>query len=482
MGGIDRRVGLQVGTHELELGEALGAHPEGLAAGHGHDGGPALGQQRRQQRGPAQPVGGSDLGHGQEAGQRQRVVQLVRRPRLGPGLEAHLADRLRVEAADGRGLLRVQQVAGADRPRAALLGRRVVEERVGPRADDLLGQRRRRRELPREDLHLPAASVPEQRLEAVHVHEFVAGSRPGSGGRAGDRAPAGRPAMFSAQATWSGKTRASRSSESLRWNWGGTFRPLRIAADRERRGRDPAPARGKHGRLQRRLGEHVAHGLGAQVAPDFLQRKAVGGAQREHDAVLERRGLQLEVELPAEALAEREAPGPVQARAEGRMDDEVGVTHLVEEALEDQRAAGGQHAERGPGRRQVGGELLAGGGRQAERSPRARSRTAGSPSASRRSTSSRSRDTAAESSSVRPGDSPNQNGMFGGWPWASSTYTRPVSTFADPVGGVAQLEDVARDALEGEVLVERADGQALRQQHHVVVELVRDRAAVGDRR
>ena len=158
------------------------------------------------------------------------------------------------------------------------------------------------------------------------------------------------------------------------------------APDRERSGRDPAPARGKHGRLQRRLRQHVAHGLGPQVAPDLLQREAVGRAEREHDAVLERRGLQLEVELAAEALAERQAPGPVQARAEGRVDDEVRVPHFVEEALEDQRAARGQHAERGPGRGQVGGELLAGGGRQAQRPTRAtrappvrRPRAAGPP-------------------------------------------------------------------------------------------------------
>ena len=51
----------------------------------------------------------------------------------------------------------------------------------------------------------------------------------------------------------------------------------------------------------------------------------------------------------------------------------------------------------------------------------------------------------------------------------------------DAVGRVAELEDVAGHALEGEVLVQRADRHLLRQQHDVVVELVGNRAAVGDR-
>jgi len=48
--------------------------------------------------------------------------------------------------------------------------------------------------------------------------------------------------------------------------------------------------------------------------------------------------------------------------------------------------------------------------------------------ATRSATSQRKRDTAAESSAVRPGASPSQNGMLGGWPRASSTRTRPGST------------------------------------------------------
>ena len=51
----------------------------------------------------------------------------------------------------------------------------------------------------------------------------------------------------------------------------------------------------------------------------------------------------------------------------------------------------------------------------------------------------------------------------------------------NPVTGVAELENVARDALESEVLVQRANAQALRLHNHVVIELVGNGAAVLQR-
>ncbi len=67
--------------------------------------------------------------------------------------------------------------------------------------------------------------------------------------------------------------------------------------------------------------------------------------QREHDGVVAGGGLQLEVEADAEALAQREAPGAVDARAEGRVHDELHAAGLVEEALEDDVRVGGHEAE-----------------------------------------------------------------------------------------------------------------------------------------
>ena len=75
----------------------------------------------------------------------------------------------------------------------------------------------------------------------------------------------------------------------------------------------------------------------------------------------------------------------------------------------------------------------------------------------RAATSARRRETDADSSSLRPGASPSQNGIVGAAPCASSTRTQAALHAQDAIGGVAELEHVARQALHGEVLVHRAD-------------------------
>ena len=51
----------------------------------------------------------------------------------------------------------------------------------------------------------------------------------------------------------------------------------------------------------------------------------------------------------------------------------------------------------------------------------------------------------------------------------------------DSVRGIAELEDIARHALEGEVFVQRAHEEFAGHQRDVVVELIGNRAAVGHR-
>ena len=52
------------------------------------------------------------------------------------------------------------------------------------------------------------------------------------------------------------------------------------------------------------------------------------------DAVFRRRRLQLEIELAAEALAQREPPRAIDAAAERRVDHELHAARFIEEALE----------------------------------------------------------------------------------------------------------------------------------------------------
>ena len=88
---------------------------------------------RREPLGQGKPSVGFDLGCTEKPQQGERVVQLVRVARVGPGLHAHACDRVRVESAQrcrGCGIEPPPDLHGL---RAALLEGRVVEERVRPR-------------------------------------------------------------------------------------------------------------------------------------------------------------------------------------------------------------------------------------------------------------------------------------------------------------------------------------------------------------
>ena len=145
------------------------------------------------------------------------------------------------------------------------------------------------------------------------------------------------PSIFSWQAATSGKTEASRSSERMRWICGGTFLPFwkrssasaRVASQRQRVPKDR--------RRQRRLLKNRLHGFGLQELKDVGQRKAVLLGERDVQPVVGGRRLQFEVEAAAEALAQREAPGLVDAAAERRMNDQLHAAAFVEEALGNDR-------------------------------------------------------------------------------------------------------------------------------------------------
>ena len=59
-------------------------------------------------------------------------------------------------------------------------------------------------------------------------------------------------------------------------------------------------------------------------------------AQREKYCVFGGRSLQLEVELPAEAFAQRQSPRFVDAASERRVQHELHSARFVEEALQDE--------------------------------------------------------------------------------------------------------------------------------------------------
>ena len=81
-------------------------------------------------------------------------------------------------------------------------------------------------------------------------------------------------------------------------------------------------------------------------------------AQRDQHTVVGRRRLELEVEGAAEAFAKRQAPGSIDASAEGRVNDQLHAAGLVEEPLGDDRLLRGQRPERRAPGAHVGDELL----------------------------------------------------------------------------------------------------------------------------
>jgi len=136
------------------------------------------------------------------------------------------------------------------------------------------------------------------------------------------------------------------------------------------------------------------------------------------------------------------------------MDHQVRVADFVEEALEHDAALGGQHAQRRFDAARYSVSCCAAGPGSSSsscsqaRSLRRRLRAICRPAPS---------GATPHGTARRCGQAlASQNGIVGGWPFASSTSTLRLD-LGDAVRGIAELEHIARQALEREVLVERAD-------------------------
>ncbi len=277
-----------------------------------------------------------------------------------------------------------------------------------------------------------------------------------------------------------------RADEILGAHAGELRRHLAAAAEARQGERDadrPAPAGGEHRRVEQRLDQHVADARRMEIAFDVVERETMRGGQRQDDVVLGRGRLDLEIELAAEALAQRQAPRAVESAAIGRMDDELHAADLVEEALEDERLLRRQAAER----RLAGGEIL---------DELARSRLDDADLADQEIERAGARGIAVEAggdvaaqprhclrelvAAPRRLAEPERDGRRRAL--GIGDAHRAALDADDAIGGVAELEDVAGQALDGEILVDRADDLALRLEQHLVIGIVGDRAARGQRR
>ena len=197
---------------------------------------------------------------------RSRLARRVRKPSQtsascsssalagsGQASLAHPRDRLGIEPAEIGGVLRGEPAPAHHRLGAALLQRRVVEKGVGPRRQHLERQRRglrsgraRRRGSSPASMRRSSRSRPSMSIASCRQSAMVWRTSGWSG-------ISRSPTRFSAQAIWSGKTAAIRSSASMRASCGGTLRAAAEARQRQRDAGDPAPARGEHRRVEQRL-------------------------------------------------------------------------------------------------------------------------------------------------------------------------------------------------------------------------------------
>jgi len=124
----------------LDHGQAFGANPvDGFtpASLNAQARGTTRENQLLQMRHPARAL--TLLGR-EQAKRIQRIVELVGVRRFGPGLRAHLGYRRGIEFAHVRRRFRIQPAALRHRVGAALFERRVIEEGIGPRAEDFRSQ------------------------------------------------------------------------------------------------------------------------------------------------------------------------------------------------------------------------------------------------------------------------------------------------------------------------------------------------------
>ena len=409
----------------------------------------------------------------------QRIVQLVGIGGLRPRLGSHARDRLGIKPADIRRGLGREPAPAHHRLGAALLQRGVIEIGIGARRQHLERQRRGLRQVAGDDFDVTRLDAREQAFEAGKVHRLVEAVADGLAHQRMIRDLAVAREVLGAR-DLIGKHRPDQvlgaHARELR-------RHLPAAAEARQRQRDadhPAPAGDEHRRIEHRLDQQRPDGGGMQVAGDLGELEAMRGGEREDDVVLGRRRLQLEIELAAKALAQRQAPGAVDAAAIGRMDDELHAADLVEKALEHDRLLRRQAGQRAMGRGEILGQLLGRGhddtevvhqptqgilsGRivaQARRHIRAQPRH-------------RDRELVAAAGRLAQ---PERNGRRHAMGVLDPHHA--ALDAHDAIALVAELEDVAGEALDREILVHAADDVVLRLQQNLKVGVVRDRPARG---
>ena len=200
----------------------------------------------------------------------------------------------------------------------------------------------------------------------------------------------------------------------------------------------------------------------------------------DHDGILGGGRLQLEVEAAAEPLAQRQAPGAIHPAPERRVQHQLHPPRFVEEALQHQRLLCGNDAEDLVRRVEILDDLPRRGlGQAGDLAAEPGERVGHIPQPAR--------DVLAQPRDLHrqlgraPGCFAGPEGDGGRLPLRVHHPYLAGFDLLDQVRAVAELEDVARHALDREVFVERADERLGRLEHHAIIADVGDRAPRRER-
>ena len=301
-----------------------------------------------------------DVGVGENGEGEEGVVHLVGVADGGPSPRRFFGDGVGAEGAEVAGVVG-EGAAEGDGAGAALLEGGVVEEGVGHCVEQLVGEHGGLGRVFAEDLDLAVFDAAERVQHALGVQRLreAVAERFEHEGVIGRIDPAaGREVVLAGGG--GGKDGGEEVVGAHALDGGGDALAARLPEEREGAGGRPSPAQREDGGLQDGLREDVLRAGGIEVGEDVLDGEGVLGAERDIDALVGCGGLQFEVESGAEALAEGESPGAVEAASERGVDDQLHAAGLVEEALGDEFLVGGDDAEHALALLDVGDDLLGG--------------------------------------------------------------------------------------------------------------------------
>src|SRR5579883_186649 len=262
----------------------------------------------------------------------------------GPGFFGHLPDGGGVERADAGGIFDRKSTAELDGAGAALFEGRVVEVGIGIRVEDLVREGRWLWCVNGGDFERAIVDAFEKLDQAADVHRFMqtvrdrfVDERMIGNARFADKVFGARDLIGKD----GGKQVVGAHALERRRNFFAAGEPR----DGEGPGSVPFPAGAEHRGIEQGLREDVLDGLGTQELEDRFEGERVLITEREQQAVVGGGGLKFEVECSAEALAKSKSPGPVDARSEGRVDDELHSAAFIEETFGDDGVFRGHCAE-----------------------------------------------------------------------------------------------------------------------------------------